>query len=314
MGRPVDPPLSGTVPDVLVLGVADVVAVINDFAARLRSHRDALNAINVFPVADNDTGTNMVRTLEVIAASLGGEPDMSSAVGCIEEAALSGRGNSGLIIGQFLVGFSSAVREGRLDVAAGIVAAAALARDAVASPVEGTILTVADSMADAVLDLPTITARQLAAHAHAAVAATTGQLAVLAERGVVDAGAAGLALFFDALASVERGEDDWRLIMCNVGLEPSPAERVGPEASDPAAYEIQFRVPRTIVDAEELQTILVSLGTDVVVASSADLLSAHVHVVDPHMATNAISARLESRPSAQAISYDVEAIVVRGER
>jgi hypothetical protein len=101
-------------------------------------------------------------------------------------------------------------------------------------------------------------------------------------------------------------------MVCNVGFEPSAAFPTRP--GGPTTYEIQFRVARSVVDGPELQAILSSLGTDVVVASSTEHLAAHVHVSDPHAATRAISAQLESRPTAKAISYDVEAIVGRGDR
>lgn len=324
MGWPVEPSLSGSVSSVLVLGVADVVDVIDEFTSRLRAHRAELNAINVFPVADNDTGTNMVRSLEAVTAASAGATDLKSLAAAVENAALSGRGNSGLIIGQFLAGFTSAANGDRLDVGAGLVAAAALAREAVASPVEGTMLTVADSVAAVIVGDPTVGVEQLAVHADVAVAATTEQLAVLAERGVVDSGAFGLAMFFGALASVVGGaadsgpedgvEADGREIICDVGNNRVADHPIGALTSISMAYEIQFRVVRSVVDVGELQTILSSLGTDVVVASSADHLSAHVHVSDPHVATSAISAQLESRPTGKAISYDVEAIAVRAQR
>lgn len=298
----------------VLLGVHEVVAVVSDFSSRLEANRSALNKLNVFPVADNDTGSNMAHTLVSICSALDGVMLIEAAAHEVETAALDGRGNSGLIIGQFLAGFFSTFEGDQIDLARGLDEGARWARQAVTTPVEGTMLTVADvaaahaataSLADGVLSLDS-----LAAAVVVAVDATPGQLAVLAERGVVDSGAAGLLLFFEALRSVVGGSvgpgpDDSVLISCDVGLgsnQPGPAELAD-------VYEIQFRVPTSLVTIDELRLLLVSLGTDVVIGSSAKELAAHVHVADPHRATVAISAAIEHRPGAKAISYDVEAII-----
>ena len=293
------------------LGVREAVAVVDAFSARLRTHRDALNALNVFPVADNDTGTNMVHTLESIASALDDVETLDAAASAVESAALDGRGNSGLIIGQFLAGFFSSFGDDGIELACGLEQGARWARQAVANPVEGTILTVADAAALALASSPELSVDQLAGVVAAAVEATQEQLDVLAERGVVDSGAAGLQLFFEALRDVASGATSGasaaatapELITCDVGLAP---------ARDHGAYEIQFRVPATLVDRSELRALLVGLGTDVVIAASTDELSAHLHVEDPHPAAAAISRELENRPGAKAISYNVEPIVESG--
>ena len=288
--------------------------MVGDFLARLEANRTTLDELNVFPVADNDTGSNMVFTLASISAALEGVTALDVAAAQVESAALDGRGNSGLIIGQFLAGFFFSFEGDRIDLERGVSDGARWARRAVAKPVEGTMLTVADVAAATLQGPSSRSLDALVVTVAAAVEATPTQLAVLAKRGVVDSGAAGLLLFFEALHCVmgdspdrlarRSGATDTDLIVCNVGL--------GDAAPAASAYEIQFRVPATLVGDDELRELLLGIGTDVVVASSADEHAAHVHVVDPHLAAAAISGALEGRPGAKAISYDVEPIIETG--
>lgn len=292
------------------LGVDDVAALLGGFTTRVRRRELDLNSLNVFPVADNDTGTNMVRTLQVIVAEVSAVTERASHTGvadAVARSALSGRGNSGLILGQFLAGFTSASDTDRLDVGEGLAVAATRARSAVARPVEGTMLTLADAVAAAAAVDPD--PERLRVVAAEAVAATTGQLTVLAERGVVDSGAAGLALLFDALAELRAvGRDDVDdLFVCDVGLEPAPR----PLGGVVVGHEIRFRLPAGVVETVDLRRLLSSIGTDVVVAATAEHLAAHLHVPDAHAAVMAISAELEVRLGASAVSYDVEPLVER---
>lgn len=296
------------------LGVRDVVAVVRDFSARLVDNTAALNALNVFPVADNDTGTNMVRTLQSITAALDGVTDLEAAASDVAVAALDGRGNSGLIIGQFLAGFFSSFDGASIDLSHGLNEGARCARRSVARPVEGTMLTVADVAASAFQSDPGQPLDTLVAVVVKAVEATPGQLAVLAERGVVDSGAAGLLLFFEALGATMSGDLSRpssgflsNLIVCDVGLRSA-----GESTTLANEYEIQFRVPVSLISDAELRPLLMEIGTDVVVGSSVEELAAHLHVTDPHLATAAISQALEHRPGAKAISYDVEPILESG--
>lgn len=289
----------------------EAVAVVAAFSARLQANRHLLDALNVFPIADNDTGTNMGKTLTSIVSVLDDATDLDTAARLVASAALDGRGNSGLIIGQYLAGFFSAFDDDRINIARGIDEGARWARRAVAKPVEGTMLTVADAAAEALRLSPSLPLDELAVSVAAAVEATQTQLAVLSEQGVVDSGAAGLSLFFEALCDVVDGgalpssiaPPD--VIACNVGLEAAGHH-------GQTIYEIQFRVPAALVSVEYLRSLLVNLGTDVVVASSVDELSAHLHVSEPHHATAAISEMFEARPGAAAISYAVEAIIESG--
>lgn len=305
----------------VLLGVHEVLAVVRDFLARLDVDRTVLDELNVFPVADNDTGSNMVRSLTSIVAALADVHDLEAAAAVVEEAALDGRGNSGLIIGQFLAGFFSSFDGDHIDTALGLGAGAVRARRAVATPVEGTMLTVADVAAEAAAR-PGLSLDELVVCVADAVEATPGQLAVLAFHGVVDSGAAGLLLFFEALSDVVIGRPRYSdadgsagLIVCNVGLVPNQAtadQYSHGQHDEVELYEIQFRVPSKVVSAGELRSLLAGIGTDVVVGSSPLDLAAHLHVIDPHVAAAAISAALETRPGAKAISFDVAPIVESG--
>ncbi|WP_432117882.1 DAK2 domain-containing protein [Streptomyces sp. bgisy032] len=191
--------------------------------------REEIDAINVYPVADGDTGTNLYLTVESAAAAVeavfaghaagsgpDGRPTLSDAVRAMAHGALIGaRGNSGTILAQLLRGMAQVLAGGEGPHADGpglreaLRRAADSARQAVAHPVEGTVLTVASAAADAADsaegDCGTV-ARAAYAGARAALAATPGQLAVLERAGVVDAGGRGLVAVLGALVETFTGE------------------------------------------------------------------------------------------------------------
>ncbi|MET9451239.1 DAK2 domain-containing protein [Streptomyces cinerochromogenes] len=189
--------------------------------------REEIDAINVYPVADGDTGTNLYLTVESAATAVeavfaghgtgDGEPALSDAVRAMAHGALIGaRGNSGTILAQLLRGMAQVLADAgdspHTDGSALRLAlrrAADSARQAVAHPVEGTVLTVASAAADAAAgaegDCGTV-ARAAYEGARAALAATPGQLAVLERAGVVDAGGRGLVTVLGALVEAFTGE------------------------------------------------------------------------------------------------------------
>lgn len=200
--------------------------------AALGRAREEIDAINVYPVADGDTGTNLYLTMESAAAAVEavfagheaagptagvGKPTLAEAVRAMAHGALIGaRGNSGTILAQLLRGMAqilsgdgeAAHTDGR-GLRLALRHAADSARDAVAHPVEGTVLTVASAAADAATgtegDCGTI-ARAAYEGAGTALAATPGQLAALARAGVVDAGGRGLVAVLAALVETFTGE------------------------------------------------------------------------------------------------------------
>ncbi|MDA8391451.1 MAG: DAK2 domain-containing protein [Actinomycetota bacterium] len=185
------------------------------FRDQLRIHRDLLNRLNVYPVPDGDTGTNMTATLDAVVEELPhGAPLKEVAVAIARASLMGARGNSGIILSQLLRGFTDRLLTSPPDtacVAQAVRNAATTAVAAVQQPTDGTILTVAAAAATAAeqavtdgRDLPgVLTAARCAAVQ--AVAVTPTQLPSLAQAGVVDAGGAGYSLMFDALLEAVTG-------------------------------------------------------------------------------------------------------------
>ena len=174
-------------------------------ANRINSQKDYINELNVFPVPDGDTGTNMSLTImsaakEVTALS---KPDMKELAKAISSGSLRGaRGNSGVILSQLLRGFTKSIREEKEIDVLGLAAACSRARDtaykAVMKPKEGTILTVASGIADKAAQMAEETddlevfIPAVIEHAEEVLAKTPDMLPVLKEAGVVDSGGQGL--------------------------------------------------------------------------------------------------------------------------
>jgi hypothetical protein len=209
-----------------VLDAGDLADVVGTFAEALRLHRESLNRLNVYPVPDGDTGTNMTLTVDSAVAEIerirtsdaarGARADMPATCKAISHGSLMGaRGNSGVILCQILRGmsttFAALADVGPAQLAKGLTEAAAAARAGVMRPVEGTILTVMSASAEGAAgsveaggDLVTAAnaAREAAVEA---LARTPEMLPELAKAGVVDAGGAGLVLLFDAFLKVIDG-------------------------------------------------------------------------------------------------------------
>jgi len=227
--------------------------------AALGRAREEIDALNVFPVPDADTGTNLFLTFESACEGLdaldpdaemhAGEAGAAIALGALAAGALKGaHGNSGVILSQLLRGLAdevgAAIRDGQPTgprvLAAALADAAELAWQAVAAPAEGTMLTVARAAADAACAVvdgtslpgdwnlePTFAAVAEAARdaAEAALALTPSQLPVLGEAGVVDAGGRGLCILLDVLAALLGGYDPTRAV--TVGRVRGPLKPIG---------------------------------------------------------------------------------------
>ncbi|MEK7292841.1 MAG: DAK2 domain-containing protein, partial [Actinomycetota bacterium] len=188
------------------------------FRNTMRSHAEGINRLNVYPVPDGDTGTNMARTLDAVVAELeDADAALEPTCEAISHGSLMGaRGNSGVILSQILRGLSGTLRTtgaaGASKVAEALKAASDAAYEAVLKPIEGTILTViretADAAQRAASDGATLAAMLRVARAagRTALANTPEQLAVLKDAGVVDAGGAGFMLFMDSAVHVVDGE------------------------------------------------------------------------------------------------------------
>ena len=183
--------------------------------AALEGHRAEIDRINVFPVADRDTGTNMLLTMRAAAAGCGRDDALVAAAETLARGALLGaRGNSGVILSQVLRGVAEAVAAAEGPCAGAVLAdaldrGARLAEKAVTRPQEGTVLTVlaaaADGAAAARSDRLDAVAVAAVAAARTALRATPDQLPELGRAGVVDAGGFGLVVVLDALAALVTG-------------------------------------------------------------------------------------------------------------
>jgi DAK2 domain fusion protein YloV len=286
-----------------VRATLDAVAVRDWCAAgveALTRYRQEIDDLNVYPVPDGDTGTNMLLTLGAGYEALLAEPDdghhspdhdrtpHGHALRCLARGALYGaRGNSGVILAQLLRGLADElaplveVRGRELTVA--LRRAADAARAAVEVPVEGTILSVAGAAAQAAWNLRSDDLREVCAVAATAaadaLARTPEQLPTLARAGVVDAGGRGLVVLLDALARVVGGSAP----DAPGPVHPVPGGvAVAREAGSSAySYEVQYLLdaPDGAVDA--LRATLGGLGDSlVVVGDGAGVWNVHVHVND----------------------------------
>ena len=250
--------------------------------ARLAAESERINAINVFPVADGDTGSNLLHTIDAVVDCLRSDPaDPARAVG--DAALLGARGNSGTILASMIRAAAGELGAGRA-VPEALLSGARAAYRAVPEPVEGTMLTVAQALADAAHGetLKECVTSALAG-AQAALAQTPDQLDQLRSAGVVDAGAAGLVALFEGLVSVLAGEP----VVDHIPADSLPAAHV----ADPKSryrYCIGF-VMRT-VDLDGLRLAADSWGDSLVLAGDAELLRVHVHADDVERVTTAAAA------------------------
>jgi DAK2 domain fusion protein YloV len=260
--------------------------------ALLALHRDEIDALNVYPVPDGDTGTNLLLTWDSVTGHLDEATEqpgegLAAVMKAIARGALLGaRGNSGVIVSQVLKGLAEVLSP--LTSATGGQLAAALQRAseaayaAVAEPAEGTVLTVLREAAAAAAgadpdDLPAV-ARAAAVRAASALAETPQQLAVLARAGVVDAGGRGLVLLLEALLRVVSGETPPQQDAPAVPALPRP--HIDEHAPDGPAYEVQFLLEATDQAVAQLRAQLQPLGDSLVVTGGDGLWNVHVHVDD----------------------------------
>jgi DAK2 domain fusion protein YloV len=307
-----------TVTDGAVL--SRVVGVYRDV---LRSHQEELNRLNVYPVPDGDTGTNMALTVESVVDELGDATELESVCHGIAHGSLMGaRGNSGVILSQILRGlcetFRVAGRVGPGEVAAGLDAAADAAYAAVMHPVEGTILTVVRASADAALAAAATPAdtcvpmvEAVRAAAYDAVARTPELLPVLAHAGVVDAGGRGLSLFFDAWLHVLDGRPlpEPRVVAAAASSTAPPAPAVGAPARTGTRYEVMFFLAAADDAVATFRTAWDALGDSIVVVGGDGIWNCHVHTDDIAAAIEAgIEAGRPSRLHVTDLWEQVEAL------
>ena len=281
------------------------------FRDTMKAHAAGINRLNVYPVPDGDTGTNMSRTLDAVVAELDGASDtFASTCQAISHGSLMGaRGNSGVILSQILRGiagtFSTVTEVTGAKLAEALKAASVAAYDAVLKPIEGTILTVVRESADAAV-IAADGGGNLRAVLHSARAAgrtalanTPEQLPVLKQAGVVDAGGAGFLLLLDSAMHVIDGE-----------ALPEPSEDAGPDLDaithevksgevdvSELRYEVMFLLDLDDAFAKDFKNAWGEIGDSIVVVGGDGLYNCHVHTNDIGAAIEAPLA-LGGRPRA----------------
>jgi hypothetical protein len=262
-----------------VLGAEELRRAILASLEALRAHQDAIDAANVYPVPDGDTGTNMTLTMQAVAEALAGAGDDPTAVAhaASEGALLGARGNSGVILAQIIRGIGDAVAHAQ-PVAEGLRRAAALADEAMLAPIEGTMLSVMRAAAaDAHEDAPPAGAFEAAARAaRAALERTPEQLPILKAAGVVDAGGMGLCVILEAFAASLAGRP--------TRTEPipvvRPAFRPREAGSIEYAYEVVYLLEAPDGAIPSMRSELGDIGDSVGVVGGEGLWKVHVHTND----------------------------------
>ena len=271
------------------LAAGDLRAAATAYRDALRAHQEALNRLNVFPVPDGDTGTNMALTLESVVSAFDGDDMVGTCKALAQGSLMGARGNSGVILSQVLRGIADTCREresaGAPEVAEALEAASAGAQAAVMRPVEGTILTVARAAAEGARDAassgkPLVDVLDAARReATDALARTPELLPVLKQAGVVDAGGAGFLLLLDALLHVAAGRP----------LPPPPEAPAGPvaapvreEAAGPhdLRYEVMYLLEAPDEAIPAFKREWAGIGDSIVVVGGDGTWSCHIHTDD----------------------------------
>ena len=242
----------------------------------LAKHRTELNALNVFPIPDGDTGTNLYLTFKAAAEAeanrTGVFDDAKDALAAMARGALLGaRGNSGVILAQTLRAFSIQANESEhLSLADLLKAGAQAARKSVANPQEGTALTVLDAVAQSSAQDPASASEV----ARDALLKTPEMLPALKNAGVVDAGGRGVVILLDALAAAWHQKPNESAA---VGFVPKQVPMPSCEAD--GKFELMFLAPSLAV--EDVKKLLSKNGSSLVITEGEDVSQFHVHLDDP---------------------------------
>ncbi|MHB8490230.1 MAG: DAK2 domain-containing protein [Candidatus Dormibacteria bacterium] len=308
------------------IGGEQVLAGLTAALSWLEANQQEINDLNVFPVPDGDTGSNMYLTLRSAVEEARHAPTPEAADSVLAAAAhgslMGARGNSGVILSQILRGFAQgAAQRSHLDasgVALAITEASAVAYRAVMKPTEGTILTVVrDAAAAAATSAATtddvrVVLDRVVAEAHAAVERTTDQLQVLRDANVVDAGGFGLAVILEGFARAVSDTQAAAPLPAVLRRSGEPALRLPPKPGDMEAtgsavsrrgaaaiapreqgwgYCTEFLVNGPGLDVEAIRGELSALGESALVVGDPDLVRVHIHTGDPAGLIAAASSR-----------------------
>jgi uncharacterized protein len=274
---------------------AGLLAAFRAGAANLEAHIDEINGLNVYPVPDGDTGSNMAATVRAAleeADRVAGEPADRIAQAISFGALMGARGNSGVITSQIFRGMAEGMagrkRFNGLDLAHALAQGTKAAYGAVAKPVEGTILTVIREASDAAVataerdnDIEAVLAATVEA-AEKAVARTPSLLAILREAGVVDSGGQGVFRLFDGALKHLRGQAP--AVARGIAPAARPAAIVGRDEDAGFGYETMYLLEAEgmgRLDVDAIRGHLESIGESVLVAGDARAVKVHVHSERP---------------------------------
>ncbi|CAA9470050.1 MAG: Dihydroxyacetone kinase-like protein, phosphatase domain / Dihydroxyacetone kinase-like protein, kinase domain [uncultured Rubrobacteraceae bacterium] len=279
-----------------VLPTSELKVVVGAAYAALKLRAAKIDALNVYPVPDGDTGTNMLLTLRSVMEAVAASPDLrgEDAAKAVSRAALMGaRGNSGVILSQILRGacekLGHATSLDAKTLAEALGGAKERAYSAVREPVEGTMLSVVKDAAAAAQAFveggksdPVEVLREAARAAHESVRRTPELLRVLREAGVVDAGGYGVAVILDSLRASLAGEapdleDDDE----SVPDEDLLRDKVEHSAEEAWGYCTEFVVSGFSGDPDEFASWIHDVGKSVLVIPDEDLVKVHLHTQDP---------------------------------
>ncbi len=270
-------------------------------AHNIEAKKEIINELNVFPVPDGDTGTNMSLTIMAAAKEVAAlnKPTMKDLAKAISSGSLRGaRGNSGVILSQLLRGFTKSIREeSEIDVT-GLAAACSRAREtaykAVMKPKEGTILTVASGIAQKAAQMAQETddlevfLPAVIQYAEEVLLKTPDMLPVLKEAGVVDSGGQGLLEVIKGAYDAFLGKEvDYTEITSSVTLsavKSAPAEEVDIKFGYCTEFIILVEKEFTEKDEQEFKAYLSSIGDSIVCVADDDVVKVHVHTNDPGLA------------------------------
>lgn len=278
--------------------------------AWLARNAESINALNVFPVPDGDTGTNMALTMQAALQQIAGSPSHSAAeiaAGISQGALMGARGNSGVICSQIWRGFAEEIvgkeRISARDFADALVAATSTAYRAVLKPVEGTILTVIRDTGEgareaaATLNAFSHVLPQTVRAAKASVARTPQLLDKLRDAGVVDAGGEGLFVLLDGIRRYAEGEDvDTEEVEVATGVAPAvtaaatmPQGGVHVEHGE-YGYCTNFLLTGGGWDFDEVRARIASFGDSAVIVGDDRLVKVHIHTDSPGTVLNYATA------------------------
>ena len=280
------------------LATTQIVEVVSAFHDALEDHKESINRLNVYPVPDGDTGTNMFLTVGSVLEEMEAvaSDDRDAVCAAVSHGSLMGaRGNSGVILSQVLRGMSACFAKADeidVDVLASALTEASVAADgAVMKPVEGTILTVVREVARAARDAAETSAiskvvEEALTEGEAALERTPEQLIVLREAGVVDAGGAGFLLLLHAILHVLDGR---ALPVAENSTEIASAtisEQQHDELSE-LRYEVMYLLNAPDEAIEGFKNVWAGLGDSIVVVGGDGLWNCHIH-------TDAIGPAIEA--------------------